>query len=688
MRLSRWGLCLALALAPAALPSCSCKGRRGSKDPDRGKAGEPNLRHKGAAHTATIDHVALAADGRSALTRDVGGGVRLWPTLDGSKEPVPLPARGVDHMSVAATRDGKGWTVAMVESSGQGTILAVDKEGKTTELASMPPHDPMYEAHVLAGGDRILTLHRDSSIRMLDRTGRMLGRFERRKFSPRQLRVSADGRRVVGIVVEGQVGTQISGYLYPIAVTSNPQRMFSGGQPDEFRTPFPPDQHNAVLSPDGRYFVFLAPDQIGRQLRLLVHDMTRPGARRSFSTDVPALSTPTVGFAGPGQVLVTSQANEGTAWQINLANGRTVPRSGPPRNAQAVTAQSNVIVAGYGTWLYVQDISGANQRFLGYESFRPASVAFSPKGKWLAWGYDRSEVYIEPFLGPSKAPTRLESDVEDRMRHLFFVDEGHVLGVDSSNAILLVDWTSGTVVAESSVNWPVSNVEYEPETGVLLLDGAHLGKRVLEVSTKDGFSGQYILPDDSRRSGLFSRSVGGGAVLWTAGNDSKLRTYSLAELRRGLTPDEVLAKGDLLPPGNLLAIDRVGNRYVSSSGRLTVARGVQTKTIELASQAVLPSWDGRKMLAMESDQDGVRVTAYDTNTLEEAWTHRMSTFANAAAWTRDGRWVALASDAGGVVLGVADGKPIGYRCGLNFERKGAPPRDAFNQSGLRSVCEP
>ena len=687
MRLSRWGLCLALALAPAALPSCSCKGRS-SKNPGKGGKGEPNLRHKGAAHTASIEGVALAKDGRSALTRDTGGGVRLWPTLDGTKEPVPLPAHGVSHMSVATTRDGKGWTVALVESSGQGIILGVDKEGKSTELASLPPHDPMYEAHVLAGGDRIITLHRDSSIRMLDRSGRLIGRFQRRKFAPRQLRVSADGRRVVAIVVEGQVGTQVAGYLFPIAVTKNPQRLFSGGQPDQFRSPFEPNRNNAVLSPDGRYFVFMAPDQIGRKLRLLVHDMTRPGARRSFSTDVPALSNPTVGFAGAGQVIVTSQSNEGTAWQINLANGRTVPRSGPPRSAQAITAQSNLLVAGYGTWLYVQDITGANQRFLGYESFRPASVAFSPKGKWLAWGYDRSEVYIEPFLGPSKAPTRLESDVEDRMRHLFFVDEKHVLGVDSRNTILLVEWTSGTVVAESSVNWSVTNVAYEPETGVLLLDGAHLGKRVIEVSIKNGFSGQYILPDDSRRSGLFSKNVGGGAVLWTAGNDSKMRTYTLAELRRGLTPDEVLSKGDLLPPGSLLAIDRVGNRYVSSGGRLTVARGVQTKTIELSTQAIIPSWDGRRMLTMESDEDGVRVTAFDTKTLEETWTHRMSTFANAVAWTRDNRWVALASDAGGIVLNVSDGKPIGFRCGLNFERKGAPPKDAFSQSGLRSVCEP
>jgi hypothetical protein len=684
MRLARVALCLAFALAPA----CSCgKGKRGAVTPGRDRAA-PKLRQKGAAHSATIDMIALAPDGTAAVTRDVGGSVRLWPALDGTREPIPLPARGVEHMTVASNKARTGWTVAIVEASGQGTVLAVDRGGEAEVAVSLPPHDPLYEAHVIAGGERVITLHRDSSIRMLRRDGRELGRFERRKFAPRQLRVSDDGRRVVGIVEEGVLSGQVSGYLYPISVTDNAERLFVGGTPEPFSSSFAPTRANTALSPDGRFFVFLTPDQAGQTLRLLVHDLTRPGGRRSFPTSAPAFTPPAIGFAGRAHVMITSAATEGTAWQISLVDGRTVPRSGPPRNAQAVSVASNMLAAGYGTWLYVQEATGANERYLGYETFRPGAVAFSPKGDWLAWGYDRAEVYIEPFFGPDRTPTRLESDVQDRMRFLFFVDEHHVLGVDTSNTILLVDWTRGEVVAESSVTWGLSDVQFEPDTRVLLLDGAHLGKRIVEVDTKGGFSGQYILPDDARRSGLFSKGAGGGAVLWTFGNDTKLRTYTLAELRRGLTQDEVLQKGEFQPPGNLLAIDRLGNRYVSASGRISVSRGVNTKTIELPTETIMPSFDGKMMLAMQGDRDGVRVTAYDTAKLEEKWTHHVSTFPNSAAWTRDGSYVALASDAGGVVLDAKTGKPIGHRCGLDFEKKGAPPPDAFNQTGLRSMCEP
>ncbi len=687
MRLARLVLPLLVALASAA-PGCSCgKGKRGAVAPGRDRAA-PKLRHKGAAHSASIDMIALALDGTAAVTRDGTGSIRLWPALDGTREPVPLPARGVEHMSVATNKARNGWTVAVVESSGQGTVLAVDRTGEAQVVVSLPPFDPLYEMHVIAGGDRVITLHRDSSIRMLRRDGREIGRFERRKFAPRQLRVSDDGRRVVGIVEEGVgVGGQLQGYLYPLSVTDNPQRVFVGGSPEPFTTSFPPTRQNAALSPDGRFFVFMAPDQAGQTLRLLVHDLTRPNSRRSFSTQAPAFSVPTVGFAGRAHVMITSPANEGTAWQVSLADGRTVPRSGPPRNVQAVGVAANLVAGGYGTWLYVQDATGGNERFLGYESFRPGAVAFSPKGDWLAWGYDRAEVYVEPFLGPDRTPTRLESDVQDRMRFLFFVDEHHVLGIDTSNTILLVDWTRGEVVAESSVAWSLVNVQYESDTGVLLLDGSHQGKRIVKVDPRNGFSGQFILPDNGHRSGLFSRSAGGNAVLWTAGNDGKLRTYTLAELERGLTPDEVLQKGEFMPPGNLVTIDRVGNLYISASGRITVSRGVHTKTIELPTEFIVPSWDGKTMLAMQGDRDGVRVTAYDTANLEEKWTHHVSTFPNSAAWTRDGGWVALASDAGGVVLDARTGKPIGFRCGLDFERKGAPPPDAFNQSGLRSVCE-
>ena len=645
----------------------------------------PNLRHKGAPHSGAIDRIAVAPDGKSALSRDQTGGVRLWPALDGAAEPVPLPARGVEQMSLSPRSDG-AWTVALVEASGQAQFLRVDAKGDVKPLAALPPHDPVVEAHVLAGGKQLVVLYRDFTIRLLDASGRELGRYERRKFSPRSLRVSDDGKRVVAIVLERLNGATHEGYLQPLDIVGN---KFAAKAPERFRTPLQPTRQNAVLSPTGATFVMLAPDRQGRNYLVLVHNLDRPGSRRTFPSELRVHAEPSLGFASAEALVLSSEDANGTAWQLNTRSGRTVPRTGPPREVRATAMGAGVQVGGYGTWLYVQNIRDSATRYLGFDSFRPAAAAFSPTGSWLAWGYDRSEIYIEPFYGPPRAPTRLENDVADAMRHLFFVGDDHVIGVDSRNNIVLLQWSQGKIIAETSVPWRVRRVVYEPDSHVLMLDGGSEGKRVFTVDPSRGFSGQFILPDTATQSGLFSRAVGGDAVLWTAnGADKKLRTYSLAELQRGLAADEVVARGELLPPGDLVAIDRVGNRYVLDRGRLSVGRGVQVKTIEVQPAGVFPSWNGETVLIFSREAGGLVLTAYDTAELKEKWTHRMEVPPTTAVWSPDGKYVALAAETGALILDVADGKPIAFRCGLDFEARGTPPKEAFSSSRNRSVCEP
>ena len=66
--------------------------------------------HAGAGHTSNIDLVVLSSDGKAALTRDQIGGTRLWPTLDGSREPIIIPVQGPQQLSVQSLEDG--FTVA------------------------------------------------------------------------------------------------------------------------------------------------------------------------------------------------------------------------------------------------------------------------------------------------------------------------------------------------------------------------------------------------------------------------------------------------------------------------------------------------------------------------------------------------------------------------------------------------
>src|SRR5689334_18488725 len=107
-------------------PDGGRRGRHGKHE--RPDDGEPKTtltkgprRHAGVAHSGAIDRVALSADGKGALTRDVVGGTRLWPTLDGQREPVVVPIRAPQAFALA--KNDTGWTIFCVDASGGAKIF-------------------------------------------------------------------------------------------------------------------------------------------------------------------------------------------------------------------------------------------------------------------------------------------------------------------------------------------------------------------------------------------------------------------------------------------------------------------------------------------------------------------------------------------------------------------------------------
>src|SRR5450631_100572 len=68
-------------------------------------------------------------DASFVVTSDTGGGLRLWPTLDGSREPLIVPTlrrvRFVDAM-----HDGDGIAIAALDSLGQLEILRITRDGQ------------------------------------------------------------------------------------------------------------------------------------------------------------------------------------------------------------------------------------------------------------------------------------------------------------------------------------------------------------------------------------------------------------------------------------------------------------------------------------------------------------------------------------------------------------------------------
>src|SRR5687767_10057647 len=96
-----WALAFALGLASSCRTDGPARPDDGSKNgtstangdgtssnPKDGTITKRLARRPGVAHSGSIDRLAVAPDGRGAVSSDVVGGARLWPALDGSREPV------------------------------------------------------------------------------------------------------------------------------------------------------------------------------------------------------------------------------------------------------------------------------------------------------------------------------------------------------------------------------------------------------------------------------------------------------------------------------------------------------------------------------------------------------------------------------------------------------------------------
>jgi hypothetical protein len=94
-----------------------------------------------APHGGAIATLGVAADGTAAISCDDQGGIRLWPTLDGSVEPrvVDLP----QPRELAIGRHGAGFEVALLDDVGGLVIASLDADGRTLQHLSLPP-DPAF----------------------------------------------------------------------------------------------------------------------------------------------------------------------------------------------------------------------------------------------------------------------------------------------------------------------------------------------------------------------------------------------------------------------------------------------------------------------------------------------------------------------------------------------------------------
>lgn len=709
-------LALAGAFALLTLSSTACRtsdatnaaegGERGSSD------GTPHSKHStlrngprrraGVGHPATIDRVALSADGTAALTRDGLGGTRLWPALDGTAEPIMIPLRSPQAFSLAHT--SSGWVAFVVDASGGAKSFAIAKNGTIDTLGELPPFKPLFEGHVLPGGKHVLALYRDHTLRLLTIAGEEVAKLEQRKFRPAELRIANDGKRAVAIVEEHPAAGVTKVEVQPLIITTEGRPSIkTDGSPRLLSSSVDVNPATAALSPDGRRFA-IVDKWNGTAWDIVIVELGNENPESRFAIQAQSHMAPGVGFVSPMRALAA--ANDGSVgWLIDLESKSLHARNTPPQDfnqqlrVQAFARDRHV--AAHGNWLYVSDVAKGESVYIGYRTMTATSIAVSPSGKHVATYYPQGPVYVEPLDDGPGESARLPIDPMSGLFRVRFLDDAHVVTVDGFGGVQLIEWRTGDKIAETGVNGSVRSVQVDGKRGMLLVDRHSMmnDSRVFEVDATKGFKGPYIVADQSYRTGLLRAGPKEheDAVLWTLDSGNRLRWYTLSELRSDLSAAEIKNKGIDLKQGQIapLAIDRMGRsfgvRWNGSKMELFVDYGghMRSKAIVDGSVSeIIPAEGGEMFVAVLQRSSGNAIAVFGSDTLDEKWSFSSGVFHSDIAWSPDGRYVAVAAQTGAVVREADSGEAVLQRCGLEFEALGTPPTTALQTINQRTICEP
>ncbi|MCR9159340.1 MAG: hypothetical protein ACE37F_08515 [Nannocystaceae bacterium] len=663
------------------------------------REGDDRPEFAGVAHSGNIAQVVLDPTGTAALSRDAVGGVRLWPSLDGSLEPQSVPIANPQSMAVLTA--GEGFVVLGVEASGGARVVAMQADGHAKDLRSLPPFNPVQQVVSIRGG-RFAALMRDGSIHVFDITGDEIATFDDKGFQPTSIRPSADGKHLVALTKQSRAGTGIRVSAQRLSFAGNGESLGleRSGTPRVLELTPDVTETSVVISPDASEAAVLARGVTDHwDVELYSFEADEPP--RKVEVRFGVHQQPHLGYAGPSRLLISS--NEGTPSKLIDTKSQSVRlRTSIPQDfnhqgrAQDIVAGRQVV--GYGTFLFVHDVEDRQHRFLGYRATQGSSVGVSPSGAYVAWAYTQGPVVVEALDG-SVTPAEIDFGSNNfagvRVR---FLDDDHIVIVDAVGEISLVHWRSGEVIARAGTMSNVRAVHLDPAQGIFVLERYSNEAWVYEVSPEKGFEGPYIV-GDTYRLGILRPQPPSDVVLWTLqAANNKIRQFTLEQLRADLTVAETEALGVSLEAGRSapLAVDPLGRHYgvhwngsglemfVRHGEQTLGSRSMQTNDIN----QILPSPQGDRFLAVLNRSGSVSVSMHETATLEPLWSYSTGVFNNDTAWSDDGRFVAFSANTGAILLDVATGEPVLSRCGLRFTALGAPPNTAFSSPNQKSICEP
>lgn len=496
--------------------------------------------------SGAIHLLALTEDGGAAVSVDDQHGARLWPALDGTREPVVI---ALDQPAeVAIARDGNGFAIGELDEAGTARIIAVGADGRVrarTELAA--------NARAIALSPRTaIVLGDDRVVELIDRDG------TRHRLAPPPSTAIEEIAYRDGHALAILHGAGRSAQWIDLATAR---------WGEVIARPLP-DGNDPELSPDGA--------------RLLLHTPRASLVVELASRTKPTFIGTSCGYVDAKRMLCTD-GND--AWVDGDDPNHTRVTS-----ATAIASAGGRAVAATGGALAL--IGRDRTRYLGYGLSELAHFRSAPFGLIVGDPKHRA-IALDAQLN-IVGTTQLPADKP--LHELAFIDAHHAVATTWAESIgellsVFVDGVPGAVLANDAIG----PLRFEPATNLLAYAstrGIHLAKW-----TGTAFTPATLVADTPRDASiaLLDPQRAHGWVLATGvarDGFTQLRFYTADDLASGKPGTRWRV------PGMVREIDRTGRAYIASSTNLIVAWEAGQPVATMPEGTVLPSPDGATIAVM------------------------------------------------------------------------------------------
>ncbi len=603
-----------------------------------------------ASHGRSIVAVAITDDGTAALTLDNGAGVRLWPSLDGTREPIAVPLVAPEEMVIA--RDADGFAIGALDTAGGLTVLRVDASGKLVGKASLPFDQPYLQ--IVATADGYIATRSDQTIERIDRKGTSLGEVRPEMGQRianlvarrgRVLAMLADPDHVVGRWLDTRAGLAWGDTTPDLAI----------------------DPKTATLSPDHTRLAALEKKTRKAALVELASGTVTPvrGSRRDL---VP------LGWPADDRVAFVHDEFELSRVEWFDATGKAVSRIGDDFELEFLSvlgmeAADERVVAFQGAQLVL--VAPRKLRYLGYALHAASRLRSSPAGIVAALG-GSSEILDDDLQIERRVPTANARDllpIDDTFAVAIRgkpmadgpFDDALVNPKKKQSGVEVVLFEGDTKQQTLKMQVTEMKLRYEPSTHLLAVNsGDKVTFARFDPATKR-FGDPIAIRVASRVRDivLLDPSLANGAIaLVVHGAKGELVVRPIHDDELAATP--ALPHEATALPGELEAVDRAGHVYIRrDADTVSIHAGAQElgRLTDMTNMSVRPAPDGRRVALFGRGR--ILLANLDTT---PRWSIGFPGVKD-LQWT-DGELVALSN--GIAKLDPETGHTIAARCGWKF----------------------